>query len=344
MKYLGIFWAILPLLAILTFGGCWRNDSRSPNAEVSKVLQEVTICQYGDLLIYLPLYIAQEKGFFAEEGLAVRFINGGGDDKTYAAVSSGNAQFGVSDPTFTAIAREKGQPGVVVGTIVSGATYWGVTWDEKIKPVESLEELKGLRIATYESPSTNYALMAKTLKENSSKVGGAKIVEGAYGTLLAMLKANRADIAMELEPVASTAVKEGAHIVFSYPEMYGEFMLTGLYVLESYRDKKPEIVQGAVTALEKAMRFAHSDVQGAIAIAEKKFPEISSDVIRTAVERMVKEKTIPEHVTMSEKGWQNAVNVRLELGDLKDAAAAVSTLDHRFSKKAVNTEVGSVSK
>src|SRR5579871_627825 len=93
----------------------------------------ITICQYGDLLIYLPLYIAQEQGFFRKEGLDVKFINGGGDDKTYAAVASGAAQFGVSDPTFTAIAREKGQPGVVVGTVVAGATYWGVTWDDKIK-------------------------------------------------------------------------------------------------------------------------------------------------------------------------------------------------------------------
>src|SRR4051794_9126962 len=63
----------------------------------------ITICQYGDLLIYLPLYIAQDQKLFEREGVNVRFINGGGDDKTYAAVASGAAQFGVSDPTFTAI-------------------------------------------------------------------------------------------------------------------------------------------------------------------------------------------------------------------------------------------------
>ncbi len=96
------------------------------------------------------------------------------------------------DPTFTAIAREKGQAAVVVGTVVAGATYWGVTWNENIHPTKTAIGLKGLRIATYEVPSTNNALMAETLKENRQAVGDARIVQGSYGTLLAMLKAGKA--------------------------------------------------------------------------------------------------------------------------------------------------------
>lgn len=295
----------------------------------------ITICQYGDLLIYLPLYIAQDQGFFSQEGLDVKFINGGGDDKTYAAVASGAAQFGVSDPTFTAIAREKGQPGVVVGTVVAGATYWGVTWDDKIKPTKSVTGLKDLRIATYEAPSTNYALMAKSLKENGAGMGKARIVQGSYGGLLAMLKAGHADVAMELEPVASIAVKQGAHIVFSYPEMYGPFMLTGIYVLESYRDQHEREVQGVVNAIERAMQFAHADKQAAIKVAQRKFPEVSQDVIESAVTRMVDESTLPKHVSMDPEGWKNTVKVRAELGDLKNPAVADQTLDSRFAARAV---------
>lgn len=324
------------ILASLLVWGCDNATQKSqPPLAANK---KITICQYGDLLIYLPLYIAADRGFFADEGLDVNFINGGGDDKTFAAVSSGSAQFGVSDPTFTAIAREKGRPGVVVATVVGGATYWGVTWDEKIKPTSSAEGLKDLRIATYEAPSTNYSLMAKTLKQNKDVIGDAKIVQGAYGTLLAMLKANQADVAMELEPVASTAVKEGAHIVYSYPEMYGPFLLTGLYTMEDYRDKNPDTVQAVVNALEKAMRFAHTDTEGAIKVAEKKFPEVSPEVIRTAVTRMIKDKTLPENVTLNMEGWKNTVDVRIELGDLTSIEAANAVLDPTFAEKAVSEQ------
>jgi NitT/TauT family transport system substrate-binding protein len=303
-------------------------------SEATKALTEVTICQYGDLLIYLPLYIAQDQKFFEQEGLKVKFINGGGDDKTFAALAGGSAQFGVSDPTFTAIAREKGQRAVVIGTVVAGATYWGVTWNDSIKPTTTVSGLKDLRIATYEAPSTNYALMAKSIKEHKAEMGTASIVQGSYGGLLAMLKAGKADVAMELEPAASTAVKEGAHIVFSYPEMYGPFMLTGLYVLENYRDQNRDAVQGVVNALELATRYAHANPTGAIDVARRKFPEVDPQVVRSAVERMINAETLPPHVTMDPKGWENTINVRVELGDLKDRVAADRTLDPSFAANA----------
>lgn len=319
--------SITVIVAILFCSSCQQSSVQKTTP--------ITICQYGDLLIYLPLYIAQDQKLFEREGVTVRFINGGGDDKTYAAVASGTAQFGVSDPTFTAIAREKGQPAVVVGTIVAGATYWGVTWNNNIKETKTAAGLKGLRIATYEAPSTNYALMAKTLKENRNLVGDARIVQGSYGGLLAMLKAHQADVAMELEPVASTAVKEGAHIVFSYPEMYGPFMLTGIYSLESYRNDHQKEVQEVINALERAMQLAHSNPQLAIDVARRKFPEIPGDVIETAVKRMISESTLPAHVTMDAQGWKNTVNVRVELGDLKDPQAADKTLDPQFANRAL---------
>lgn len=307
-------------------------DSTRPTRQAVK---EVTIAQYGDLLIYLPLYIAEDQKFFEQEGVRPRFISGGGDDKTFAALAAGSAQFGVSDPTFTAIAREKGSKAVVVGTVVAGATYWGVTWNKNIAYAKTPAGLKDLRVATYEAPSTNYALMAKSFKEYRAQVGRARIVQGSYGNLISMVKAGQADVAMELEPAASTAVKEGAHIVYSYPEIYGPFMLTGLYVMESYRDKDPKTVQGVVNALERAMRFAHSNPAAAVAIARRKFPDVDPQVVDAAVRRMISSKTLPPHVTMDRAGWANTVNVRVELGDLKDRASASRTLDDTFATRAV---------
>lgn len=310
-------------------GGC------KPEPPAASALTEVTISQYGDLLIYLPLYIAQDKKYFEQQGVHVRIVNGGGDDKTFAALASGSAQFGVSDPTFTAIAREKGQRAVVVGTVVAGATYWGVTWDNNIKPADSPAGLRDLRIATYEAPSTNYALMAKTMQDHRAEVGNARIVQGSYGGLLAMVKAGRADVAMELEPAVSSAVKDGAHVVYSYPEMYGPFMLTGIYVMEDYRDRNRATTQGVVTALEMAMRYAHANPEAAIAIASRKFPDVEPQVIRTAVMRMITASTLPRHVAMDPQGWANTVNVRVGLGDLKDRAGADAALDPSFAAMAV---------
>src|SRR4051812_37621808 len=67
----------------------------------------VRVAQFADVFLYLPLYIAEDQGFFGKNGVKVDITSTGGDDKTFAAVLSGDAQFGVADPTFVAIAAAK---------------------------------------------------------------------------------------------------------------------------------------------------------------------------------------------------------------------------------------------
>ena len=84
-----------------------------------KSLKEITIAQWGQekYLIYLPLYVAIEKDFFAAEGLKVSLKFTGNDDQTFAAVIQGDADFGVGDPIFTAISQERGFPAKVIRLI-----------------------------------------------------------------------------------------------------------------------------------------------------------------------------------------------------------------------------------
>ncbi|MCH8157772.1 MAG: ABC transporter substrate-binding protein, partial [Nitrospinae bacterium] len=70
--------------------------------------------------------VAMDAGFFKEEGLNVRLKYSGNDDQVFATVLSGDAQFGVGDPAFTVIAREKGGEGKVIATLVGGLANWGV--------------------------------------------------------------------------------------------------------------------------------------------------------------------------------------------------------------------------
>ncbi len=146
-------------------------------------IKKVTIAQFGHVFLYIPIYVALQYGYFKEQGLDVHLVSTGGDEKTFAAVSSGNAQFGVSDPTFVAIARERGQNGKVVAGIVNGTPFWIVTFNNKLSKITSPSEFANHRIATYTAPSTSYAVM-KNILQNDGHPINAKIVQGSYGTLL----------------------------------------------------------------------------------------------------------------------------------------------------------------
>jgi len=325
--------AIAAAMMVFALWGCSQSDTGAKKKEAGQK-QKVTIAQFGHVFLYLPLYVAKDKGFFDAEGLDVTLVSTGGDEKTFAAVSSGSAQFGVADPTFAAIARERGQGGKVVASVVNGVTFWGITFRKDIKPIETPPELKGFRIATYPAPSTNYTVMKKIL-QNEGKPIKAEIVQGAFGSLLAILKSGQADIAMELEPVTSIAVNEGAHVVFSMVKVFGDFALTGLTAKDSYIQEHPDTVQSVVNGLTKAVRFIYADFEGAVSIAKKEFPEVDEKILRSALRRLIDEHTIPVSTVLSESAWNKAIALRKEVGDLKADAPYNVNVDPSFAQKAM---------
>lgn len=295
-------------------------------------LKPITIAQFGHVFLYMPLYVAVKKGFFKDEGLDVRLVSTGGDEKTFTAVITGNAQFGVSDPTFTAIARERGQGGKVVAGIVRGVPFWVVTFKKDIQKFDKPEGFKGKRIATYTAPSTSYAVMKKVLQNGGKKVD-AKIVQGAFGTLLALVRANQADMALDIEPIVSVATSEGAQIVYSPASVLGDFAFTGLTVSDDYMKKNPDDVQKAVNAIARAMDFIQKDYEGAVKVACADFPEVKESVVREALKRLIKEGTIPKSPILPENAWNSAIALRKEIGDLKSSGAYKENVDMRFAEK-----------
>src|SRR5277367_3353164 len=121
----GLLTRVLVLFTLMVVSDGWTPPGLAMS---SNQLQKVTIAQYGHIFLYMPIYVAVDKGFFKEQGLDVNLVSTGGDEKTFTAVSTGNAQFGVSDPTFAAIARERGQGGKIVAGIVMGTPFWVITF------------------------------------------------------------------------------------------------------------------------------------------------------------------------------------------------------------------------
>src|SRR3984957_8398783 len=108
----------------IRIAACWlvillfcAADAHAQNAQSEKV----TIAQFGKerFLLYLPLYVAMEEGIFAKHGLDVDLKFAGNDDQIFATVISGQAQFGIGDPVFTAISHDKGGPGKVIAMVIT---------------------------------------------------------------------------------------------------------------------------------------------------------------------------------------------------------------------------------
>jgi len=253
---------LLPILVLFivvlgAFTGYWLWKRSTTTSGKAATPQRVRIAQFGDFFLYAPIYIAMDKGYFAAQGLDVTVFNTGGDEKTWAAILSGDATFGVADPTFIAIANERGREGRVIASVVTGVPFWGVTTQPDLAGLDDLSALDGRTIATFPSPSTAFALQTRLMKEEG--VTGS-IREVAPGGLLPLLWSGQVDIALELEPSVSLAVARGAQVSYSLAERFTQFVITGLTTLPSTCQASPGSCFAVVCALQQSVAFIKSDL------------------------------------------------------------------------------------
>ncbi len=316
---------IIASVILIGFSGCDKKQSENNNT-----LTKVTVAQWGQekYLIYLPLYVAMEQGYFKKHGLDIKLKFSGNDDQVFATVIKGDAAFGVGDPIFAAIAQEKGFPARVIGTLVSGVAIWGVTKNQDMKVIENPSELAGLRIGTFPEPSTNYTLIKNLIQKENLQ--GTKIIQSAIGSEIALLESDEADMVMQIEPLASISEAKGYKIVYSSPKFHGKFAFTGITTTKDYLDANKVIAQGFVKALDEAMQASHANPKLSIDVAVKLFPKLDKKIIENAINRMLEEETYPKHVAVDKEGWDNAVKIRKSLGDIKSLDAIKDRDDNSY--------------
>lgn len=298
-------------------------------------LTQVTINQAFEHLLYIGLYVAKDAGFFEKQGLDVRIETGGGDAQAFAALTSGNAQFAQGDPAFVAIAAERGWDGRVVVMAVDRVAIWGVTFDTSIAPFTDPAGFRGRTVATYPEPNTSYVVQKQlALKAGLTLGEDTKIVQVPFGTELATLSNNRADIAQTIEPNVSQVELQGGVVAFSYAEAWGPLAFTGVMTSQELIQTNPDLVQRVVTAYEHAFQYIQSDFEGALRIAQARLPTLQPEVVRLALKRLVDSGSIPKHAEINPESWRNLLQIRLDVGDLKQMPAK-QLFDNSFANHAM---------
>lgn len=285
-----------------------KQSGQTPPGQVEKV----SVAQFGDLLIYLPLYIAKHQGLFSEQGLDVNIISTGGDEKTFAAVAAGHADFGIADPTFAAIGSSRGASGRVLGFLVTGVPNYAVSLNQN-QALSSISQLKAFRVASVPAPSTSYALTKALFEKAGEK---PRIVAVAPPGLIAALKHNDADLAVLIEPWVSTIVRQGGSVALNYNDYFPRFALTGVTTSDPVLSQKPEVVKHFMKAMRNAIDVFYTDEEQTLSVARKVFPEEDPQDLRSGIRRHKEDRIYPAALAIDERAWKAAIDLRERSGDL----------------------------
>jgi NitT/TauT family transport system substrate-binding protein len=282
-------------------------------APASAENKKVTLSQAFQSMLYLPLYVAIDEGFFTQQGLDLTKETAGAPTVALSAVISGSAQFSIHGPEWTAIAASKGAPVDVIANVVNGAAVWiAASPDFKFDGIKSI---KGQKIVTGLMPTTSTSLFMKLLKENGMDAKtDVEMIQVAIGTEPGPFLAKQADVAVMYEPGLDQVVAKGMKVVFGFPKTYGAYAFS---TVTARNDVDPDTAQRVVNGMEMAMRFMTKNEAKTVEIAKKEFPTLDPAVVEAAVKRMLADGVYPTSVDITAEALKVSMDTQIALGNLQ---------------------------
>jgi NitT/TauT family transport system substrate-binding protein len=293
--------------------------------------KKAVISQAFQSMLYLPLYVAIDQGYFAQQGLDLEKQTAGSPTVALNAVISKSADFSLHGPEWTAIAASKGAPVHIIANVVNGAAVWiAAAPDFKF---DSVKDLKGQKIVTGTMPTTSTSLFIKLLKENGMDANSdVEMIQVPIGTEPGPFIAQQAKVAVMYEPGLDQVVAKGMKVVLGFPKLYGPYAFSAI---TARTDVDPDSAQRLVKGLEMAMRFMPANEARTIEIAKTEFPNLDPVVVEAAVKRMIADAVYPTSVDITADALKISMNTQIALGNLTAQPDYAAFVDKSFISPAL---------
>ena len=241
-----------------------------PTLARSQALEKtkVTLAVGGkNLLYYLPLTIAEQRGYFKAEGLDVTIVDFAGGARALQAVVGGSADVVSGAFEHTVNMQFKGQP--MRAFVLQGrAPQIVLGVNPKTMPdFKTVADLKGKKIGvTAPGSSTNVMVNFILAKAGLKPTDVAIIGVGASQGAVAAMRTGQIDAISNLDPVITLLQRSGdlkivsdTRIVAESEKVFGGPMPAGcLYTPQGFIDKNPNTTQALTNAMVRASKWIQS--------------------------------------------------------------------------------------
>jgi len=284
---------------------------------------------------YGPLYLAQEKGFFKDEGVNVNITILEDTAQRKAAMMNGTVD-GLGDTVdLLVLSRDEGVPSVTVLQVDESNGADGIVTTNDIKTVQGL---KGKKIAVQKN-FVGESFLMYVLKKNGMSLSDVNEVDTESGAAGAAFASGQVDAAVTFEPWLSKAKerKDGKVLVSSADEP--GVIVDTLSINTSYLKNHPDTVKKVARGWFKALDYWKANPQESNEIMAKHYNVSTSEFADLITG--VKWPTLDENKTYFGPGEQKGKfysiadifsNAFLELGSIKSKP----NIDDAVDKNIIN--------
>lgn len=299
------------------------------------------------LLYYLPLTIAERKGFFKEQGLDVEISDFSGGARSLQALVGGSIDVVTGAYEHTIRMQAKGQD---IRAVLELGRFPGIAVGirkDKAASYKSPKDLKGMKIGvTAPGSSTNMLVNFLLAKEGLTPQDASFIGVGSAASAVAAIRKGELDAISHLEPVLSMLEKDGdIKIVVDTRTEEGTRALFGgsnpaavLYMKKDFIDRYPQTTQALTNALFKALKWIEAASPEEVAAAVPEDYLLGDKALYMLAVKNSK-PTYSQDGVVSAAGMKSTNDMLTKFDDeMKGTTVDLSkTFDDRFAKKAAQT-------
>jgi NitT/TauT family transport system substrate-binding protein len=295
-----------------------------------------------------PVFLAQNKGFFADEKLEldVTSTNGGGPD--IRALIAGDVEFSFTTGDNVILAQQEGKKLLMV---MSGLNKLFINWamhkeaaksrgvSESMPLAEKIKALKGLTVGVTNPGALTAHLAAFVIrKAGYNPQQDVNVIPiGSGPTWLAALENRKIDVALTAPPVPETAISRGFAIMLinnakGEDPSIPEFLMENLIVRPDTATKDPDLIRRMIRALTKANKWALQSTPEQVADALKpSMTTIAPDLLLAGAKSVL--PALSQDGRTSERSVQVTQDILEQAGILKKRVSYSEIVSNEFLAK-----------
>lgn len=283
---------------------------------------------------YAPLYVAQENGFFAEEGLNVEFYYAAAAD-IVKNVAAGNVEFGFPNADAVVAAKAQDIPIKVVHTTYQeglGAIIFGSD-----AGITTPADLQGKKVGVTSLGSANYFQLQAAMESVGMSADDVQVEVIGTGAILAALTEGQVD-AIVFSKLRTIELNNSGYAASEitcdqFLPSFGNVLVAG----DSLIADDPETVDGFCRALTKGIEYiVDGHVEEAVDMSIEKYAptfadrrdvvvQILNDVFIKTLWQSDYTNTNGIGASNSEK-WQALIDTSKEIGNIDESFDAADLL------------------
>ncbi|GBD10549.1 Formylaminopyrimidine-binding protein [bacterium HR23] len=291
MRAVGLL-VMLVLLAVGVLAGCQRSPQ---TVKVSVALDWYPWSNHAGL------FIAQEKGYFREEGLEVHLYTPADPSTVLQTVGAGKDDFGISYQPDVLLARAQGVPVVSIAGMVQHPLNSVMALRES--GIQRPRDLVGKKVG-YPGIPLNVPLLKTMVEKDGGDFSKVELVNIGFD-LVPALVGKKVDAVIGAYWVHESIVLEqqGFPVNSMRVEQWGvpDFYELVLVTNEKTLSERPDLVKRFLRATLKGYRVASQDLERAVDTLARASPQVDSKVEREGIRLLA-----PLWQDAPTFGWQTA--------------------------------------